>query len=69
MKTYYLHTIDGKAATFDGYQICYASFYGKPNQLATSLAQIRKEQLISKAYREEAGIEDVGIISYLRYSL
>lgn len=63
----YMHTIDGRPATFDGYQICYATFYGKPNILADSLAQIRKEQKLTERNRKADGYETIGDYGYLRY--
>lgn len=70
MKTYYLHTIDGLPATFDGYQICFAGFYGPASKLATSLAQIRREQKISAANREKDGWSAYAYkLGYRRYSI
>jgi hypothetical protein len=63
----YLHTIDGQAATFDGYQICYATFFGTPNDLCSSLKQIKKEQKISKANRLKDGFHLDSDYGYLRY--
>lgn len=53
--TYYMHTLNGKPAAFDGNQISYATFHGKPNALAESLQQIRSEQRASAAYRRRMG--------------
>jgi len=65
----YLHTIDGKPATFDGYQICFAANRGKANNLADSLNQIRKEQHITIRNRKRDGFgEVVGKYGYFRYS-
>lgn len=58
MKTYYLHTLNDKPAVFvkeyvkgnDKGNICYVSFYGKANELAIDLKQIRREQKISKEW-------------------
>jgi hypothetical protein len=63
----YLHTLDGKPATFDGFQICFASRYGKPNLMAESLDQIRREQKISIKNRQERGYSDDFKYGYLRY--
>lgn len=64
----YLHTIDGKPATFDGYQICFATFYGPANSLAESLTQIKREQKISVRNRKRDGFDtDVGEYGWLRY--
>ena len=64
----YLHTIDGRPATFDGYQICYATTNGKANDLADSLNQIRKEQRITIENRKLDGFDVVGEYGYFRYS-
>lgn len=65
----YMHTIDGRPATFDGYQICFATFYGPANKLCDSLSQIRKEQEITKENRERDGMDfNVGEYGHLRYS-
>lgn len=65
----YMHTINGRPATFDGYQICYAIFCGTANVLADSLRQIRKEQQITIRNRKRDGYEvNVGEYGYLRYS-
>ena len=65
----YMHTIDGRPATFDGYQICFATFHGPENKLCDSLKQIRKEQQITKENRERDGMDfSVGEYGYLRYS-
>lgn len=64
----YMHTIDGRPATFDGYQICYAVFYGKANILAGSLRQIRREQQKTIRNRMRDGLDVVCEYGYLRYS-
>ena len=62
MATKYLHTLNGKPAEFDGWQIVYATHYGKACQLADSLKQIRKEQKTSFWNRhEEFGEERLDI--------
>jgi hypothetical protein len=64
----YIHTINGKPATFDGFQICFATFYGKPNILCDSLKQIRKQQKISVANRKSKGFPaELGDYGHLRY--
>lgn len=64
----YMHTIDGRPAMFDGYQICYATFYGPANKLADSLEQIRKEQRITIRNRKRDGLDlHVGEYGHLRY--
>ena len=57
MSTKYIHTIKGRAATFDGYQICYSTFSGKPNLLVDSLAQIKREQKITISNRRRDGFQ------------
>ena len=69
MKTYYIHTIKGQAATFDGQRIRLAHFHTKPNFLVTSLRQIRKEQIISAANRKKAGLKEMTGLSYRSYYL
>lgn len=68
MVSKYMHTINGKPGTFDGYQICYATFYGKPNILCESLDQIRKEQRLTKENRERDGFKICSDYRHLRYS-
>ena len=70
MKTkYYIHTIDGKPATFDGWQICFASHYGHPNIVRTSLKQIREDQIATAENRKASGLEDDPTrYGYVRYA-
>ena len=63
----YMHTLDGYPATFDGYQICYAAYYGKPNKLCESLKQIRQEQEISRRNRKADGFDNSSVLSHRRY--
>lgn len=64
----YMHTLQGLPATFDGYQICFASFYGKPNKLVRSLHQIRREQQITLRNRARNNLEyDIKDYGYYRY--
>ena len=51
----YIHTIEGKPATFDGYQICYATYYGKPNVIRESLAEIKRDRETTKRNRARDG--------------
>ncbi len=65
----YMHTIDGRPATFDGYQICFATFYGPANVLADSLRQIRREQQATLRNRKRDRLDvEVGDYGYFRYS-
>ena len=60
MKTYYMHTINGKPAFWseNDRQICYMSFYGKASPLSESLWQIRLEQKATIAYRKACGFHE-----------
>ena len=58
MTVKYMHTIDGMPAAFDGDQICYRSFYGKAQPLCDDLAQIKREQQLTKKYRDSMGFSD-----------
>jgi len=51
MDKFYMHTFDGKPAYFDGRQIVFANNYGRRNILATSLTQIKQEQVQTKKFR------------------
>jgi len=68
MKTFYIHTLNGIPATFDGYQICYSIYFGKPNIAVKSLAQIKREQKISIANREADGYDNKAKFGHLRYA-
>jgi len=58
MATKYLHTLDGKPAYFDGWQIVFATKFGKAAPMAESLQQIRKEQTLTVRNRERKfGVE------------
>ncbi len=56
-KLYYMHTIDGKPASYvKGEQICYARSGGRGRPwatLATSIEQIKSEQKASIAWRRK----------------
>jgi hypothetical protein len=67
--TKYMHTIDGKPGTFNGYQICFAHFYGPPNVLADSIQQIRAEQKLTIDNRSRDRLDvDADRYDYFRYS-
>ena len=68
MKTYYLHTIDGRPAFFsrDTQEIYYANFYGPAIPLEHSLKDIKKQQALSRRNRAEAGFLTDGIVGYRR---
>jgi len=54
MTKYYLHTIDGKPAGFDGDQICYAQKgKGWSAPLVKDLKTIRKEQKKTFKFRKK----------------
>lgn len=57
-KKYYLHTIDGCPAFFDGEMIVFASGRGFVCPLVDSLVTIRKQQKLSKEYRAALGFYD-----------
>lgn len=58
-KTYYMHTLDGRPAFFDGEQICFLRRFGKPSMaLAKSLKQIRLQQARSNEFRRSLGDYD-----------
>ena len=64
----YMHTINGFPATFDGYQICFSTFYGPANKLCNSLAQVRKEQRATKRNRRRDGFDfNKSEYGHLRY--
>jgi len=68
MTKYYIHTINGSPAFFDGWQICYGVKYSphKHNLMSASLKQIREEQNITKNNRKFAGYDiDGDEYSYL----
>jgi len=69
MKTYYLHTLDGKSAYFDGDQIVFCMFYGRKQPLAESLKQIRSEQRKSKDWRAKRGYPEYWKISYVKVNV
>lgn len=66
-KTYYMHTIDGKPAFWSGDQICYASFFGRPDRLEPSLKNIRKNERRSRKYRNDLGLSDNSRYGYFRF--
>ena len=65
--TYYLHTIDGKPAYFS--RMCDAvvlrSGFGPPQPMATSLAQIKREQRITIKWRKEHNLQ-IGDYGHVR---
>jgi hypothetical protein len=63
-KVFYIHTIKGSAAYYEGHQICYSVFNGKPMPTCTSLKQIRKEQKASMEWRKKQGYESINIKDY-----
>ncbi len=54
-KKYYMHTLNERPAEFDGRRIVYMTFYGDPGVLARDLKQIRREQDLSRKFREARG--------------
>jgi hypothetical protein len=63
---YYLHTLDGKPAAFDGNQV---HFMAHGNRLASSLDQIRAEQKASAAWRGDKGYSLLHTYGYRRVRL
>ena len=64
----YMHTIDGQPALYwPGHQICYCNrIQRNAPPLATSLAQIRREQRATKRYRKAWGfVDEAGKYSYV----
>jgi hypothetical protein len=60
-KTYYLHTLDGMPAFFDGDQIVFTvpgGWHRNQQKLCTSLRQIRRQHEDSKRWREAQGFEE-----------
>jgi hypothetical protein len=53
-RTYWMHTIDGRPAAFDGYQICY---WWPGAKLATSLKQIKRECVLTEKWRLRMGLD------------
>lgn len=69
-KTIYIHTINGLPATFNGDQICYASFYGPGNRPAYSLKEIRQQQKATFKYREKKNFDcNMHDYDYVRYRI
>ena len=60
MKTYYMHTINGKPAFWseDDGQICYMDAFGKASLLSESLRQVRLEQKATIAHRKACGFHE-----------
>ena len=65
---YYMHTLDGKPACYDGDQICFMT-HGTPlSRFPTSLAQVRQEQKSSDEWRQKQGYDLYYRAGYLRIS-
>lgn len=61
-KSWYMHTIDGKPAYFDGRQIVFFMRHTNRKQarlLVGSLREIRQQQAASRRQRRAWGIKDV----------
>ena len=70
MKSYYMHTINGRPATFDGTQIVFMNFYGKPNKVYRSLKEIRRHERRALAYRSNYLVSPTpGKYGYFRVGL
>ena len=68
-RSYYMHTIDGKPGTFSDGQVCFATHFGAPNELRSSLAEIRAEQRKSHQNREKWGFDNDSELGYVRVCL
>ena len=70
MKSYYMPTIDGRPAEFDGTQIVFMNVYGKPNEVCRSLKEIRRQQKQSIKWRSNFGVDPtLGKYGYFRVRL
>lgn len=68
-RVYYLHTLNGRPAFFDGEAVYLMPFYGKPGALATSLRQIRREQQASRRFVSANFPPDTHAYDYVRVVL
>lgn len=68
MKTYYMHTLDRKPASYDGHQVHFMSM-GIRAKLCRSLREIRKQQRASTLWRADQGWTDVGQYGYCLVSV
>ena len=70
MVSYYMHTIGGRPASFNGTQIVCMHFYGKPNKVCRSLKEIRRHERRALAYRKDFGVSPTaGEYGYFRIGL
>jgi hypothetical protein len=68
-KIYYLHTLDGEPAFFDGDQIVFASpggLHRSQQKLCTTLRQIRRQAEASELWREAHGFKEYTEHDYVR---
>lgn len=54
MKTRYIHTINGRPGTFDGWQVCY-SIKTRPITTCATLAELKKQRRLSERNRANEG--------------
>jgi hypothetical protein len=52
---YYLHTLDGLPAGYNGYQITFATVYGGAVRLCKSLKEIQEQRRESEKWRTKRG--------------
>lgn len=52
---YYMHTMDGRPAVFDGDQISFAGKTLDIDELAETLDQVKEQRKMSKQWREKRG--------------
>jgi hypothetical protein len=55
VQTYYLHTLDGKPAGYNGEQIVFAMAFGRPVPLCLSRREIKMQQRLSEQWRAKKG--------------
>ena len=68
MKTkFYIHTLDGKPAYYDGTQIVFATKYGRAATTCYSLNEIRHQQAKSKEWRYKNGFKELWKLGYARF--
>lgn len=69
-RTYYLHTLDGRPAYFNGQQIASATpggYVRRGQWLCSSLKEIREQREASRKWRAQQGFSDHGwTLGYVR---
>ena len=67
-KSYYMHTLEGRPASFSGWQVCY-SVFTQAIELCESRRQLLAERDLSIKNRKEAGMASLGAYGYRRVVL